>query len=83
MTDRDDYVGEIYQSLDRRSDGRRIRILEIHPDQSNPRPYDGTHKSPVYYRAVRIDEFGKPHGQRVKIADTTLDDRKYYFKTSH
>ncbi len=75
---KDPYVGEVYEDRDPRSNGRRIRILERHPEQWRPEQFpDG-----IAYRAIRVDELGRALGkQRVRIMRRTLDS--HYRKVSH
>ncbi len=81
-TTNDPHIGETYEDRDTRSNGRRVRILELHPKQSGPKQWDGSAwVDDRYYRAVRVDEFGNHVGQRVRIAARTLGT--HYRKVSH
>lgn len=79
----DKYIGEIFASKDIRDLGRRIRIVEKHPDQGDGKAgyYEQvgprlTFTPHVYYRAVRVDELGKQVvKQRTRIAAKTIDDK--------
>lgn len=76
MSAADSYVGETFEDRDSRSEGRRLRVTEVHPNQWRAE-VTGT-----VYRAIRVDSYGKPVGkQRVKISQRTLDRR--YRKVSH
>lgn len=75
----DEYLGEIFEDRDSRSGGRRIRILELHPDQV---PRLERWPDLTAYRAIRVDELGTTIGrQRVRVTRRTL--RVHYRKVSH